>query len=165
MKSILLAAAAMIATPAIAQTTTTPADSGATMPQDQTTTPTDQTGTTTSSDPAMSTPPSAADPTMSTQGSMQGAPTTQAQTMPAPTTGGDGTMATPAGGYQPTQPAMSGQMAPGATVRYQQAQDPNTAYPPPAPKASYPICKAGQYDGCMQASDARGSRKATRRRR
>ncbi|WP_294356910.1 hypothetical protein [uncultured Sphingomonas sp.] len=161
MKSILLAAAAMIATPAIAQTTTTPADSGATMPQDQTAPPTDSTGTMTPSDPAMSTPPTASDPTMSSQ-SM---PTTQSSSMPAPTTGGDGTMATPAGGYQPSQPAMSGQMAPGATVRYQQAQDPNTAYPPPAPKASYPICKAGQYDGCMQASDARGSRKATRRRR
>jgi hypothetical protein len=74
-------------------------------------------------------------------------------------------MSTPAGGYQPSQPAMSGQMAPGATVRYQPAQDPATAYPAPAPKASYPICKTGQYDGCTQASDARGSRKATRRRR
>ncbi len=161
MKSILLAAAAMIATPAIAQTTTTPADSGATMPQDQTAPPTDSTGTMTPSDPAMSTPPTASDPTMSSQ-SM---PTTQSSSMPAPTTGGDGTMAAPVGGYQPSQPAMSGQMAPGATVRYQAAQDPNTAYPPPAPKASYPICKAGQYDGCTQASDARGSRKATRRRR
>ncbi|WP_019515088.1 hypothetical protein [Sphingomonas sp. Mn802worker] len=160
MKSILLAAAALIATPAIAQTTTTPADGGATMPQDQTAPPADST-TAPASDPAMSTPPSAADPTMSSQ-SM---PTTQSSSMPAPTTGGDGTMATPAGGYQPSQPAMSGQMAPGATVRYQAAQDPNTAYPPPAPKASYPICKAGQYDGCMQASDARGSRKAPRRRR
>jgi len=161
MKSILLAAAAMIATPAIAQTTTPPTDSGSTMPQDQTAPPTDSMGTTTSSDPAMSTPPTASDPTMSSQ-SM---PTTQSSSMPAPTTGGDGTMATPAGGYQPSQPAMSGQMMPGATVRYQQAQDPNTAYPPPAPKASYPICKAGQFDGCMQASDARGSRKMTRRRR
>ena len=148
MKSILLAAAAFIAAPAIAQTTTT-----------------DSTMSTTQSDPSMSTPPTASDPNMPTQGSMPNAPMSQSQTMPAPTTGGDGTMSTPAGGYQPSQPAMSGQMAPGATVRYQPAQDPNTAYPPPAPKASYPICKAGQYDGCTQASDARGSRKAPRRRR
>jgi hypothetical protein len=163
MKSILFAAAAFIAGPAIAQTTT-PTDGSATMPQDQTAPPTDST-TMPSSDPSMSTPPTASDPNMSTQGSMQNAPMNQSQTMPAPTTGGDGTMATSAGGYQPSQPAMSGQMTPGATVRYQAAQDPATAYPAPAPKASYPICKAGQYDGCTQASDARGSRKATRRRR
>jgi hypothetical protein len=171
MKSILLAAAAFIAAPAIAQTTTpAPADSGTSMPQDQTTTTDSTTTTTTQSDPSMSTPPTASDPNMPMQGTTPSAPTDQSQTMPAPTTGGDGTMATPpgstpAGGYQPSQPAMSGQMAPGATVRYQAAQDPNTAYPPPAPKASYPICKKGQYDGCTQASDARGTRKAPRRRR
>lgn len=157
MKSILFAAAAFIAVPAIAQTT--PTDGSATMPQDQTAPPTDST-TMPANDPSMSTPPSSTqtDPSMSTQGDA----TSQSQTMPAPTTGGDGTMATPAGGYQPSQPAMSGQMAPGATVRYQPAQDPATAYPAPAPKASYPTCKKGQYDGCTQAGEGR---RATRRRR
>jgi len=163
MKSILFAAAAFIAVPAIAQTTT-PTDGSATMPQDQTAPPTDST-TMPSSDPAMSTPPTASDPSMATQGSMQNAPTTQSQAMPAPTTGSDGTTGTPAGGYQPSQPAMSGQMAPGATVRYAPAQDPASAYPAPAPKASYPICKKGQYDGCTQAGEGRAARKATRRRR
>lgn len=162
MKSILFAAAAFIAVPAVAQTT--PTDDGATMPQDQTAPPTDST-TMPTSDPSMSTPPTASDPNMPMQGSTQDMPTSQSQSMPAPTTSGDGTMTTPAGGYQPMQPAMSGTMTPGATVRYQAAQDPATAYPAPAPKASYPICKAGQYDGCTQASDARGSRQATRRRR
>lgn len=157
MKSILLAAAAFIAGPAIAQTTT-PTDSTTTQtaPMDQTAPPADTT-TAPAGDPSMSTPPSSTptDPSM----------TTQSQTMPAPTTGSDGSTATPAGGYQPNQPAMSGQMAPGATVRYQPGQDPATAFPPPAPKESYPVCKKGQYDGCTQAGEGRSARKATRRRR
>lgn len=66
-----------------------------------------------------------------------------------------------AGGYQPSQPAVSGTPQPGATVRFQPAPSPAQAFPAPAAKESYPVCKKGQYDGCMQASD----RKPARRRR
>lgn len=61
---------------------------------------------------------------------------------------------TPPGGYQPSGPAIQGTPMPGSPVRFQQAPDPNTAYPPPAAMDHYPICKKGQFDGCMQASDA-----------
>ncbi|MEG8039505.1 hypothetical protein QP166_09175 [Sphingomonas sp. LR60] len=166
MKAILLAAAAVIAIPTMAvaqdtpQTTTTAPDTGA--------------APATTADPSMPADPAAAPQTDTTMP----APTTQADpaapapeanapmTPPAgdamtPQSGGAiGTMS--GGGYQPSQPAVSGTPQPGAIVRYQAAPSPSQAYPAPAPKASYPICKKGQYDGCMQASDAR---KSTRRRR
>ena len=69
-----------------------------------------------------------------------------------------------AGGYQPSGPAVSGTPQPGATVRFQPAPSPSQAFPPPAPEANYPICKKGQYDGCLQASDARPAKKRARRR-
>lgn len=133
MKSILLAAAALIATPAIAQMQ--PADTaGQTAPGTEMQS-TDTMGTT-AADPAMQAP--ATGGTMSTSGTMN-------------TTGSAaGSAAAGPGGYMPSGPALQGTPAPGATVRFQQAPTPDVAFPPPAPKQSYPICKKGQYDGCMQ---------------
>ena len=70
----------------------------------------------------------------------------QAPASSAPTTGG----------YQPSGPALQGTPAPGATVRFQQAPDPNTAFPPPAAQDSYPVCKKGQFDGCRQVGNGDG---------
>lgn len=86
----------------------------------------------------------------------QTAPATTDTTAPAPADtaapaaapAATGTM-TP-GGYQPAGPAISGTPQPGAVVRYQQAPAPDVAFPPPAAKESYPICKKGQFDGCRQ---------------
>lgn len=146
MKLILLAAAAVIATPTFAQ----------------------QSGSTGTSSPTTSGAQSAVPPTQTTPGSGgdMGAPapapqsSDQMQMPSAPTaaTGGD-----PVGGYQPSAPAMSGPMQPGATVTFQAAPSPDQAYPAPAPLAKYPVCKAGQFDKCIQASDARGSRAKRRR--
>ena len=144
MKFTLLAAAALIAVPAFAQDTmSTPAPS-TTM---QTPPTTADPANTTSSDPSMmqqspttpqSDPSAPMDPAMSQS-------TTTATTSPTMTTDGD-----PVGGYQPSAPAMQGGMQPGATVRFQPAPSVAQAYPAPAPLASYPICKRGQYDNCRQ---------------
>lgn len=131
MKHLLLAAAALIAAPALAQTT--PAADPA-MPMQQTTPP---------ADPAA--PPPAADPSAPPPPAAPMAPAQTTGAMPAPT---DGT--TPAGGYQPTGNGMSGPMQPGAPVTFKAAPTPAEAYPAPAPMAKYPICKKGQYDHCMQ---------------
>lgn len=144
MKLILLAAFAL-ATPALAQTDNSPpaqptaADPAQAVPQSDPSTMTPQT------DPSM-TPQT--DPSMTPQ-------TDPSMTTSTPPSSGDAAMADPAGGYQPTQPAMSGTMQPGATVRFQQAQSPDQAYPAPAPMAHYPVCKKGQYDKCIE----RGGRK------
>lgn len=52
------------------------------------------------------------------------------------------------GGYMPSTPPLSGTPQPGATVRVQPSVSPSQAFPPPAPKAEYPVCKKGQTDGC-----------------
>ena len=129
MKLILLAAAAF-AMPAVAQTT------GSTPP---------------AGGDSMSAPGQAATPPATDQSTTPSDPSTQAQTTtaPAPAPGG-----TPVGGYQPSTPPTSGPVQPGAQVTFQQAPSPDQAYPAPAPLAHYPICKPGQYDGCLQASDA-----------
>ncbi|WP_315760066.1 hypothetical protein [Sphingomonas sp. Y38-1Y] len=57
---------------------------------------------------------------------------------------------TPKGGYMPSTPPLSGTPTAGATVRVQPSMSPDQAFPPPAPKAEYPICKKGQTDGCRQ---------------
>lgn len=113
MKLVFLAATALMATPALAQTTT-------------------QTDTTAQA--GMQTDTSAD----TTSGSMQANAAASAATMTA-------------GGYQPAQPPMASQPAPGAPVVFQQAPSPSQAYPAPAPLKSYPICKKGQYDQCRQA--------------
>ena len=73
-------------------------------------------------------------------------------TTAAPTTASPSAMTTgdPVGGYQPTQPALSGTPAAGQTPQFQAAPSPSQAFPAPAPLASYPICKKGQYDKCRQ---------------
>ena len=145
MKLILLAAAAAIAVPALAQTTTPPPTSGGGQ----------STATMSPSDPAADQATMPADPPAMPDQSAMPAPSDtmpQSTTMPA---AGDATGADPVGGYQPAQMPMSGTPAPGATVRFQQAMSPDQAYPAPAPLKSYPPCKKGQYDNCMQ----RGSRR------
>jgi hypothetical protein len=128
MKSFLLAAAAIIAAPAMAQEQPAPtADQTAPAPAADP-----------ASDPAMQAPPTPTGDTSTTTGSTTTTPPS------APTTGD------PVGGYQPSAPPIQGSPAPGATVRFQQAPDPATAYPAPAALEKYPVCKKGQYDKCIQ---------------
>ncbi|KQT32880.1 hypothetical protein ASG29_08225 [Sphingomonas sp. Leaf412] len=172
MKSILLAAAAVIAFPAIAQETpqTTPPATEQAAPADQTMTPDaaapDATAPADPAAPATApAAPTAADP-MSAPPAAQAPMTPTTGDAATPPMGAPATGATPAtetsGGYQPSGPATSGPVQPGATVRVQPSMSPSQAFPPPAAKESYPICKKGQYDGCMQASDARGAKRARR---
>lgn len=126
MKLILLAAAAVIATPVIAQTTPAPTDSSTQSAPADAAAP---------ADPAAPAP-AAGDPMAA-----------QPAAAPAP---GQPLGTETAGGYQPAQPALSGPVQPGATVRFQQAPTPEQAYPAPAPLKSYPICKKGQYNQCRQ---------------
>ncbi|HCB74898.1 hypothetical protein [Sphingomonas yantingensis] len=93
-------------------------------------------------DPAAPAAP-AADPAMQQQAPMAGQPMQQA---PMGATGGTETK----GGYMPSTPPLAGPVQPGATVRVQPSMSPSQAFPPPAPKAEYPICKKGQTDGCRQ---------------
>lgn len=131
MKLILLAATAFIATPLLAQTTPAPTD-----PAMQTT-PADPAAQSTPVDPA-----APADPAMQAPPAPAGDPamTTQQAPMPmqTPTTGGT----QGPGGYQPSTAPTPGAFTPSVPV----AQ----AFPAPAPKASYPVCKKGQFDGCTQ---------------
>ncbi|WP_375287701.1 hypothetical protein [Sphingomonas sp.] len=124
MKFVLLAAAAVLAAPLMAQTTPASAD--------QTTAPADQMEPGTAPAPA---DPAAQQPS----GGMSDA---------APA--GDPSAADPAGGYQPSAPPMQGTPQAGQTVTFQQAPSPSQAFPAPAPMQNYPICKKGQYDNCMQ---------------
>jgi hypothetical protein len=57
------------------------------------------------------------------------------------------------GGYAPAAPLFStGTTPPPGTqvVFVPSTQTPTEAFPPPAPKADYPLCKRGQFDGCRQ---------------
>lgn len=155
MKLILLAATALIASPVIAQDTTTGTTAG---------TPTTQTTPPTTADPSMTTQTPATDPSMATTPTDPGAAAGTGDTMSDPsatqaqpsTNSPDGTApmgsttGDPVGGYQPSQPAVSGTATPGGPVTFQAAAPPSQAYPAPAPLASYPICKKGQYDKCRQ---------------
>ena len=54
----------------------------------------------------------------------------------------------PVGGYaMPAQPPAP----PGAII--QPGPTPTEAFPPPPPLPSYPFCKRGQFDNCMQRND------------
>ena len=141
MKLVLLAAAAMIAVPALAQTTpaTPPADQ--TMP---------------AGDPAA--PTDASNPNQAAPAPI-GSPTQQAPMAPPMTS----TTGDPVGGYQPSMPAMSGGTA-GAAPVFRPAMSPDQAYPAPAPLAHYPMCKPGQFDKCMQGAGSTHSRQVHRRR-
>lgn len=170
MKSILLAAAAFIATPIIAQSTppantpsaqTTPSTTDSTAPADGTMQNAPQTAPA-QMDPAMQSAPAApADQAMQSGTMTTGSGTTGSGAMAT----GDSSMTDPAGGYQPSQPAISGTAQPGQTVRYQPAQSPDQAYPAPAPMASYPVCKKGQYDNCREGGSGTTGRKMMRHRR
>lgn len=64
-------------------------------------------------------------------------------TQPTPATrAGD-----PPGGYAPPPVPPP---PPGVPVVFQPAPPPDVAFPPPAPLASYPPCKRGQFDKCVQ---------------
>ena len=77
----------------------------------------------------------------------QDVPQTSAQKAQAPTNDG----ASRLGGYAPATPLFNGTPEPGATVVFvPNTQTPTEAFPPPPPKAVYPICKRGQFDGCRQ---------------
>lgn len=165
MKFSLLAAVALIAAPAMAQMSggqppaagQTMGDPAQTQTPDQTMPPADP-----AADPAAQPPaaPPAGDPAMTQQpGASMPAQTTGDPAMAQPSATG-GSPASTAGGYAP---ANAGTMAPapaGTQVQFRPQPTPDQAFPPPPAKESYPICKAGQYDGCMQAS---GGRKARRR--
>ena len=177
MKTILLAAAAIIAVPAVAQTTSTPPTAGmetgaAQSPTSTTTDPSmGQTAPQQMSTDQMAQPDATTDmqtqPQTDTTTDMQ----TQSTTDPMPsdqqstTTGSvnSGVATDPAGGYSPSQPAISGTPAPGQTVTYQPAASPSQAFPPPAAMESYPICKKGQYDKCRQAGSSSTSKRRSRR--
>jgi hypothetical protein len=152
MKLILLAATAMIAAPLAAQTTT-PMPGQSTMPAGQTTDPST----------SMQTDSSTQDGTMQ-NGTMQNG-TMQNGTMQNGTmqNGMSGTMSP--GGYQPSGSPLSGPVTPGVTPTFQQAPSPDQAYPAPPPMASYPMCKPGQTDHCMQSGAGASSSHATRPRR
>jgi len=169
MKFTLLAAAALIAVPALAQTTGTAAPTtgqGAMDPATQGTAapagdPATQSATPPAGDPAMqSATPPAGDPAMSqtapaqTTGDASMAPATPAA-MPA----GDPNAADPAGGYQPASTGPGTPPPAGTVAQVQQQPTPDQAFPAPAPMAKYPVCKAGQYDNCMQASGGRSRRR------
>jgi hypothetical protein len=74
---------------------------------------------------------------------------TSQNTPTAPATN-DSTAPDPQGGYAPPPPPP---VPPGATVVFRQAPPPDVAFPPPAPLASYPVCKRGQFDKCIQRND------------
>jgi len=59
---------------------------------------------------------------------------------------GDTTPPDPAG----YQPAPLPPIPAGVTPVFVQAPPPDVAFPPPAPLASYPPCKKGQFDGCIE---------------
>jgi hypothetical protein len=57
------------------------------------------------------------------------------------------------GGYAPTAPLFTGGVTPPAGSQVIFVPNPQTAteaFPPPPPKADYPVCKRGQFDGCRQ---------------
>jgi hypothetical protein len=74
-----------------------------------------------------------------------GAGETPAAPAPAPSTA----TPDPQGGYAST-PTVSGTPQPGAPVVFAPSPTPAEAFPAPAPLESYPICKKGQFDDCMQ---------------
>lgn len=57
------------------------------------------------------------------------------------------------GGLAPTTPPVTA--PPGTPVIAAPSPDPNTAFPPPAPLDHYPICKADQFDNCMEPGPRR----------
>lgn len=140
MKLFLLAAAAVIAMPATAQMQ-----------------PGTQSGTSTPDSATPATPADAANPPgTTTQDAM---PAQSSETMPNRPAGD------PVGGYQPAGSPMTGTMTPGVSPVFRAAPSPSEAYPAPAPLASYPVCRPGQFDKCMNGTRSTHSRQVRARRR
>ena len=148
MRFILLAAAAVIAMPALAQ------QSGSTGTSSPTTSGAQGAVPPTAGDNTMSQPaptqsmPSQSMPSQSMPSQSMPGQSMPDQSMPAPATpmaSGD-----PVGGYQPAT-------APTAGV-FQAAPTPDQAYPAPAPLAHYPVCKKGEFDKCIQGPRSTHSR-------
>ena len=59
------------------------------------------------------------------------------------------------------QPRAVTPIAAGSTIVFQPAPPPSEAYPAPAPLGSYPVCRANQFDKCLEP----GARKRSARRR
>lgn len=153
MKYALLAAVAMIAAPALAQTSgtmsgTDPSVPQSTAPGSPPSAPASDTMTNSTSAPAPTMGTSG--DTGSTSGTMSTGSTSggmSGMSSQQPSSG----MADPAGGYAPSSNTMG-------------SMTPSQAFPAPAPMANYPVCKPGQYDDCMQASGGSSHRRATRHR-
>ena len=171
MKMFLLAAAAVIAMPALAQTTpqsgtSTPDSATPATPADQTTPPADPSTTTPPSGGMQSMPPSTPADTANPAGTTTQDPMPAQTTATAPDAAPMGNAAgDPVGGYQPAAPALSGTPTAGVAPTFRAAPSPSEAYPAPAPLAHYPICKPGQFDNCMQGAGSTHSRQVHRRRR
>lgn len=154
MKFIAMTAALALSTAAFAQTSPTTSGnmppSGANAPMSSQDMPASQGSTMqpTAPDTAQDTMPAdAGAPTMTPDSTM--APAGQPMQQPMANDGGSMT----AGGYMPAQPPMSGPAQAGAMVRVQPSMSPSQAFPPPAPKAEYPVCSRGQTDGCRNRGE------------
>lgn len=152
MKTILLAAAAFVAMPALAQTqpttpptTTPPADTMS----DTTTAP----GTPADTANPPGTTSQAPMPAPATSTPMADAPATSATPMTPANPSGD-----PVGGYAPAAPALSGPVTPGVAPIFRPSATPSEAFPAPAPLASYPVCKKGEFDNCRNGPNSTHSR-------
>ena len=161
MKFILLAAAAVIAMPAVAQTTTAPTPNSPGQTMSAPTTP-DQTAppAATQADQAATAPA----PTDDAMQSVTPSTTVQASSQPMPMASAPSDGMDPVGGYAPAGTGMTGTRAPGATVTFQPAMTPDQAFPAPAPLASYPVCKKGEFDNCMNGPRSTHSREVRGRR-
>ena len=133
MKAFLLATA-LIAAPAIAQSSTM-------QPPAETTTTTDTTTTDTTSTDTMQTDTAPGQP----------APRQPAPGQPAPAT--DATMNVDMGARGQAMQAPTSPPAGAPNVVFQQPQSVDQAFPAPAPKASYPVCSRTVTDACKQRVD------------
>ncbi|UUL82984.1 hypothetical protein [Sphingomonas qomolangmaensis] len=152
MKFIAMTAALALSSAAFAQTAPTNSGnmppSGADAPMSSADAPASQGSTMepTAPDAAQDAPPMTTPDSTMPPASPAGQPMEQ-----QPMASGSGSMTT--GGYMPAQPPMSGPAQAGATVRVQASMSPSQAFPPPAPKAEYPVCKRGQTDGCRNRGE------------
>lgn len=63
------------------------------------------------------------------------------------------------------QPRPQAPITPGSTVVFQPAPPPGDAYPAPAPLDSYPVCRANQFDKCIEPGARKSGGKRSPRRR
>ncbi|GAA0734258.1 hypothetical protein [Sphingomonas japonica] len=157
MKYLALATALALSGTAIAQTTTTPPPATQDGMAQDSMTQTQDGMAQDDMDSMSTTPPMTQDNTVPPATNMPpstpptGTPPSSTMPMNQPMTSMSGD--DPAGGYMPSQPALSGPATAGATVRFQPSPSPDQAFPAPAPLAEYPVCKAGQTDGCRNRGE------------